>query len=166
MQVLSRGFLMYTMLTNPRQNKVSIIQVMSELSQSPAQHGRNIVGFCVRFHILLVGLGVVEQSLSQLSQHFFYSVLAEGLRNNVGSVCTALPTFGATNAPEDSYRIQVLWVVSFPRCCRGANIVGICCIRLHTTANKNATTPTIVVPTMLGVVASFCSSVVSRRINC
>ena len=57
MQVLSRGFLMYTMLTNPKQNKVSIIQVMSELSQSHAQHGRNIVGFCVRFHILLVASG-------------------------------------------------------------------------------------------------------------
>jgi len=44
MQVLSRGFLRYTMLTNPKQNKVGIIQARSELSQSPAQHVRNIVG--------------------------------------------------------------------------------------------------------------------------
>ena len=28
-----------------------------------------------------------------------------------------------------------LWVVSFPRCTVGPNIVGSCCIRLHTTAN-------------------------------
>ena len=33
-----------------------------------------------------------------------------------------------------------LWVVSFPRCTAGPNIVGSCCIRLHTTANTHATT--------------------------
>ena len=67
MQVLSREFLMSTMLTNPKQNKVSIIQAMSELSQSPAQHGRNIVGsFILHSFSHPVGwkwLGVVEQSL-------------------------------------------------------------------------------------------------------
>ena len=31
-----------------------------------------------------------------------------------------------------------LWVVSFPRCTAGPNIVGSCCIRLHTTANMHA----------------------------
>ena len=46
-----------------------------------------------------------------------------------------------------------LWVVFFPRCTAGPNIVGSCCIRLHTTANTNATTPNIVGATMLGVVA-------------
>ena len=50
-----------------------------------------------------------------------------------------------------------LWVVSFPRCTAGPNIVGSCCIRLHTTANMHATTPNIVVATMLGVVASVCT---------
>ena len=50
-----------------------------------------------------------------------------------------------------------LWVVSFPRCTAGPNIVGSCCIRLHTTANMNATTANIVAPTMLGVVASVCT---------
>ena len=63
-QVLSRGFLVSTMLTNPKQNKVSIIQAMSELSQSPAQHGRNIVGsFILHSFSHPVGwkwLGVVE----------------------------------------------------------------------------------------------------------
>jgi len=50
-----------------------------------------------------------------------------------------------------------LWVVSFPRCTAGPNIVGSCCIRLHTTANMHATTPNIVGATMLGVVASVCT---------
>ena len=31
-----------------------------------------------------------------------------------------------------------LWVVFFPRCTAGPNIVGSCCIRLHTTANTHA----------------------------
>ena len=47
-----------------------------------------------------------------------------------------------------------LWVVSFPRCTAGPNIVGSCCIRLHTTANTHATTPNIAGATILGVVAS------------
>ena len=50
-----------------------------------------------------------------------------------------------------------LWVVSFPRCTAGPNIVGSCCIRLHTTANTHAVTPNIVGATMLGVVASVCT---------
>ena len=47
-----------------------------------------------------------------------------------------------------------LWVVSFPRCTAGPNIVESCCIRLRTTANTHAITPNIVGATMLGVVAS------------
>ena len=43
-----------------------------------------------------------------------------------------------------------LWVVSFPRCTAGPNIVASCCIRLQTTANTHATTPNIVCATMLG----------------
>ena len=50
-----------------------------------------------------------------------------------------------------------LWVVSFPRCTAGPNIVGSCCIRLQTAANRHATTPNIVGVTMLGVVASTCT---------
>ena len=49
------------------------------------------------------------------------------------------------------------WVVSFPRCTAGPNIVGSCCIRLHTTAKTRAPTPNIVGATMLGVVASVCT---------
>ena len=50
-----------------------------------------------------------------------------------------------------------LWVVSFPRCTAGPNIVGSCCIRLHTIANTHATTPNIAGATMLEVVASVCT---------
>ena len=46
-----------------------------------------------------------------------------------------------------------LRVVFFPRCTAGPNIIGSCCIRLHTTANTHATTPNIVGATTLGVVA-------------
>ena len=48
-----------------------------------------------------------------------------------------------------------LWVVSFPRCSTGPNIVGSCCNRLKTTANTDAATPNIVGATMLGVVDCF-----------
>ena len=39
-----------------------------------------------------------------------------------------------------------LWVRSFPRCTVGPNNAESCCIRLHTTANTDATTPNIVAP--------------------
>ena len=47
-----------------------------------------------------------------------------------------------------------LWVVSFPQCTVGPNIVGSCC---RTTANTHATTPNIVGATLLRVVASVCT---------
>ena len=50
-----------------------------------------------------------------------------------------------------------LWVATFPRWTAGPNIVGSCCIRLHTAANTHTTTPNIVGATMLGVVASVCT---------
>ena len=59
---------------------------------------------------------------------------------------------------QDGCRIQVykvLWVVSFPRCTAGPNIAGSCCICLDTTANTDATTPSIVGPTTLRVVAQI-----------
>ena len=54
--------------------------------------------------------------------------------------------------------VKVFWVVSFPQCTAGPNINGSCCIRLHTTANTDATTPNVVGPTMLGVLTSVCTS--------
>ena len=59
---------------------------------------------------------------------------------------------GATHA-HYAWFTKSLWVVSFPQCTAGPNIVGSCCIRLQTTANTHATTPNIVSATMLGVVA-------------
>ena len=50
---------------------------------------------------------------------------------------------------------KVEWGVSFPRYTAGPNLVGSCCIRLHTTVNTDATTPNIAGPTMLGVVHPF-----------
>ena len=54
-----------------------------------------------------------------------------------------------------------LWVVSFPRCTAGPNIVGSCCIRLHTTANTNATTSNIVGQTMLFAIATIADDTLS-----
>ena len=51
--------------------------------------------------------------------------------------------------------VQHCWDVSFPRYTAGPNLVGSCCIPLHTTANMDAITPNIVGPTMLGVVRPF-----------
>ena len=36
-----------------------------------------------------------------------------------------------------------LWVVFFPRCTAGPKLVGSCCIRLHTTANRAQQVPTL-----------------------
>ena len=52
---------------------------------------------------------------------------------------------------------KVLWVVSIPRCTARLNIVGSCCNRMHTSANTNATTPSSVGSTWLGVVATVCT---------
>ena len=46
---------------------------------------------------------------------------------------------------------KVFWIVSFPWCTAGLNIVGSCRISLHTTANTDATTPSVVGTTTLGV---------------
>ena len=58
-----------------------------------------------------------------------------------------------------------LWVVSFPRCTAGPNIVGSCCIRLHTTANTDATTPSVVGLPVLGVVAFVCTLLTPLKEN-
>ena len=49
------------------------------------------------------------------------------------------------------------WAASFPRYTEGSSIVGNCCIRLRITANTDVTTPNIVGPTVLQVVASVCT---------
>ena len=64
--------------------------------------------------------------------HFFCSVTAEAWRKNLGSLCTALPTFLGPRTCQDGCRMQfykVGWVVPFPR--RIAGPSKSCCIRLH-----------------------------------
>ena len=57
---------------------------------------------------------------------------------------------------------KVLKAVFFLRCTADPNIDGSCCIRLHTTANTNRTTPAIVGPTIMGVVAFFYATLPTR----
>ena len=83
----------------------------------------------------------------------------------VASVCTPLPT---RTQQLPTLLAQQCWDLLHPFAhhCQHArnnsqhcwrNIVGSCCIRLHTTANTHATTPNIVGATMLGFVASVCT---------
>ena len=48
--------------------------------------------------------------------------------------------------------LQSLMGCILPRCTAGPNIVGSCCIRVHTSANTDATTPNIVDPVRLYIV--------------
>ena len=91
-------------------------------------------------------LRVLAQSLkpvklfSQQLPTFLFSVIAEASLNDVGSVCTVLPTLlgPRTLIPHG---LQRLMGCIFPTVhCRSQT----CCIRLHTTANKHETTPNIV----------------------
>ena len=104
-----------------------------------------VVGSCwAKFEIVKL--------LSQQLQTF----CSEASCNNVGSVSTTLQTIlGPLTRITHVYK--VLWVVFFPQCTAGPNIVWSCRIRFLTTANTDATTLTIVGPTMLGFVGSFCT---------
>ena len=137
-------------------------------------NGRNIVDqqlptlldvtCCVRLHTLLHVVGCCCALLRKVwnlsnfsannSQHFFCSVITEAWRNNGGSVWTTLPTLLGSRICSLRMVYKDVWVVSFARCTVDASNVRSCCIRLHTTANTDATTPNIVGATMLGVVAS------------
>ena len=127
-------------------------------SYKPTQH-------CWMLHIASVCptccmlLGVVRSCCAEFgannSQHFCCFMFAEALRNNVGSVCTAFQHFWG-HARSLQKVSNVLWAVSFPRCNAGRNIVGICCIRLHTTpANMDETTSNFFGSVMLKVVRSL-----------
>ena len=84
----------------------------NEIGLKPCANGRKVVGqqlptlldvtCCVRLHTLLHVVGCCCVLLPKVwnrsnfsannSQHFFCSVIAKAKRNNVGYVCTALPT--------------------------------------------------------------------------
>ena len=93
-------------------------------------------GLCLIAHPVActcMSLAVVAQGLSPVKLfNFLFSVIAEAWCNNVGSVCTALPTLlGPCSCI--AHGLQSLIGVPFPRCTAGPTIAG---------------------PTMLGVVAS------------
>ena len=134
-------------------------------------NGRNIVGqkpptlldvTCwVRLHTMLhvVGSCRVVWNRSNLwtsnSQHIFWSVINEAWCH---ARALHMVSFQNCFIHKSSSRVyKVVWVVSFPRCTVGNNIVGSCCTRLHLTANTDATTPNIAGRAMLKVVASVCT---------
>ena len=104
------------------------------------------------------------------SEHFFCSVIAEAKRNNIGSVCTVLSplleprtrfthdfqdlqprTQASSRYPSYKRRLETecvsdkldRWRHIRNRRRRLGTRLGKCCIRLHTTANTDATTPTL-----------------------
>ena len=117
----------------------------------PRANGRNIVGcymlrpFAHPVACCWILLRVVVQSLKPVPVFLLFRD-----RRSVAQQCWIQHCWGHARSLRMVYKD--LRVVSFPRCTAGPNIVGsCCCIRLHTTANTHATTPNIVVPTMLGV---------------
>ena len=141
----------------------------NEIGLKPCANGRKVVGqqlptlldvtCCVRLHTLL---HVVAQSLKPVklfSQQLPTFLLFRDRQSEAQQCWIRLHSSSnivrATHAHYAFYKD--LWVVSFPRCNAGPNIVGSCCIGLHTTANMHATTPNIVGATMLGGVASVCT---------
>ena len=75
---------------------------------------------------------------------------------HVASFCKTLSNIFLSQARALHMASKVLRVVSFPRYTVGPIIIGSCYIRLHINVNTDVTTPNIVGPTMLGVVASVC----------
>ena len=128
---------------------------------SPVQTDATLldVTCCVRFHTLLhvvpqMFLRVVAQSLKpvklfsqQLPTFLLFcdrrSVAHQYIHTSLlppqrGMDPFALPTLlGHARSLRMEYKD--LWVVFFPRCTAGPKLVGSYCIRLHTTANTQAT---------------------------
>ena len=151
----TQGFLCYS-----KQN-LHLFNITT-ISVKPRANGRNIVGqklpilldltCCVRLHILLHVVGCCCVLLRKVRNRSNLSA------NNSQHPFAQLFQHCWGHARSLRMVYKDLWVVSFPRCTAGPNIVRSCCIRLHNTANTHATTPNIVGATMLGVVASVCTS--------
>ena len=91
-------------------------------------------------------LGVVMQSLKPVKllslqlPTFVLFCNCQSISNNVGSVCTALPTlFGPRTCITHGLQSLMGCIMMHS----GSNIVGSCCIRFPTTTNKDATAPNI-----------------------
>ena len=139
---------------------------------TPRANGRNIVGqqlptlldvtCCVRLHTLLhvVGCCCAKFETGQTFQAttpniFFVPWSPKRSATMLDPFAQLQHCWGHARTLRMVHKD--LWVVSFLRCTAGPNIVGSCCIRLHTTAKTHATTPNIVGPTISGVVASVCT---------
>ena len=69
----------------------------------------------------------------------------------------------ATLLANNSQHCWMLHVASVcTPCCMLFRVVGSCYTRLRTTANTDATTPNVVGPTMLGVIAPVCTPLPTR----
>ena len=151
--------------------KVLKIGLLASYWFKPRAKGRNIVDqqlptllfVCTLCCMWLV---VVAQSFKLVSGQTFSQRLQTFLlfrdRRSAVQRCwirlhSSSKIVGATNA-HYAFLLgvyKVLWVVSLPWCTAGLNMAGSCCIRLHTTANMDTTTPNIVSCTMLEVVGSI-----------
>ena len=92
-------------------------------------------------------LGVVMQSLKPVKllslqlPTFVLFCNCQSISNNVGSVCTALPTlFGPRTCITHGLQSLMGCIMMHS----GSNIVGGCCIHFPNTTNKDATAPNIV----------------------
>ena len=109
---------------------------------------------CILLHVVAQSLKPVKQFSQQLSTFLLFCD-----RGSATMLDPFARFFQHCRGHARSLRMDYkdLWAVLFPRCTAGPKLVGSCCIRLHTTANKHATTPNIVGATMLGVVGLVCT---------
>ena len=124
----------------------------------PRANGRNIVG-CYMLRSFAHPIACCWTLLRVVAQSPNISFVPRSPKRNTTMLDPFAQLFQHCWGHARSLRMvyKDLWVVSFLRCTAGPNIVGSCCIRLHTTANTHATTSNIVGATMLGVVASVCT---------
>ena len=144
-----------------------IYHYTKQLTESPVQTNVTLlasnsildVTCCVRVKCCCVLYRVVAQfetgqTFENNCQHFFCSVIAEALRNDVGSICTALPTllgprtpikhglqrlYPSHDAPQVSTLLEAVASVCTPDFQHGRNSsqqcwpdnVGSCCVLLH-----------------------------------
>ena len=156
MHIISRGWVISKLIL------LSPVQTEATLSANNSQHCWMLhvesvsTPCCMLLRVDVQGLKPVKLFSQQLPTFLLFRD-----RQSVIQQCWIRlhSSFNIVGATHYSLRIVYndLWVVSFPRCTVGSNIVGSCCIHLHTTANMDGTTPNIVGATMLGVVASVCT---------
>ena len=139
----------------------------------PRSNGRNIVGqqlptlldvtCCVRLHTLLHVVGCccakfeTGETFQPTTPNIFFVPWSPKRSATMLDPFAQLLQHCWGHARSLRMNYKDLWVVFFPRYTAGPKLVGSCCIRLHTTANTQATTPNIVGATTLGVVAPVCT---------